>query len=155
MDRRRFMTTSLTGLGVAWAQVGVRGTRGLESAGFASLDDSVHLTALPSDENINRVPADWLVAPLVGKTGVYRTSRKDEIVMSNGLIRRTWRLRPNAASVGLDNLMTGASILRGVKPEAYVELDGQELAVGGLKGQPDYAYLRPEWVDQMTADPRA
>jgi len=149
------MTTSLTGLSVAWAQESVRGARGPEAEGFASLDDSVRLAALPSDKNINRVPSDWLVAPFVGKTGVYRTPRKDEIAMTNGLIRRTWRLRPNAASVGFDNLMIGASILRGVKPEAYVELNGQELAVGGLKGQPDYAYLRPEWVDQMTADPQA
>jgi hypothetical protein len=76
--------------------------------------------------------------------------------MTNGLIRRTWRLRPNAATVGFDNLMTGASILRAVKPEAYVKLDWQaETPVGGLLGQPDCADLQPEWLEQMTADPKA
>ena len=76
--------------------------------------------------------------------------------MTNGLIRRTWRLRPNAATVSFDNLMTGASILRAVKPEAYLKLDWQaETAVGGLLGQPDGAYLKPDWLEQMTADPKA
>jgi hypothetical protein len=76
--------------------------------------------------------------------------------MTNGLIRRTWRLRPNAATVGFDNLMTSASILRAVKPEAYVKLDWRaEMPVGGLVGQPEGRYLIPEWLEQMTADPKA
>ncbi|MCL5004931.1 MAG: alpha-galactosidase [Acidobacteria bacterium] len=155
MDRRQFMARSLTGLSVVCAQGSDRGMHGRELGGFASLDDSAQLSALPSDKNLNSVRSDWLVAPFPQKTGIYRTSRKDEIAMTNGLIRRSWRLRPNAATVSFDNLMTGASILRGIKPEAYVELNWQELAVGGLKGQPDYAYFTPEWLDQMTADPRA
>ena len=52
-------------------------------------------------------------------------------------------------------MMTGESMLRGVKPEARVEIDGIELDVGGLRGQPDYAYLLDEWVDNLRADPRA
>jgi hypothetical protein len=52
--------------------------------------------------------------------------------------------------------MTGTSILRAVKPEAYVKVDWQEeKPVGGLLGQPDNAYLNPEWLDQMTRDPKA
>jgi hypothetical protein len=149
------MSGSLTGLSLAWAEGSDRHPFEQELEDFASLDDSARLPALPSDKNLNSVPSDWLLVPFAQKTGIYRTSRKDEIAITNGLVRRTWKLRPNAATVGFDNLMTGAAILRGVKPEAYVEVNWQKLVVGGLIGQPDYAYLTPEWVDRMSADPQA
>jgi hypothetical protein len=141
---------------MAWAQGLSLGAGEAESADFASLDDCAHLPALPSDEYVMAPPSDWLVAPSGFEAGVYRTRHANEIAMTNGLIRRTWRLRPNAATVGFDNLMTGASILRAVKPEAYVKLDWQEeMPVGGLLGQSDGAYLKSEWLEQMTADPKA
>jgi hypothetical protein len=155
MDRRQFMAGSLAGLGVALAQSSGSHGQGPKAEGFASLDASAKLPVLPTDRSLNSLLADWLVTPFTQKTGVYRTEHKNEIAMTNGLISRTWRLRPNAATVGFDNLMTGASILRAVKPEARVELNWQRLDVGGLKGQPEYAYLTPEWVDRMTADPEA
>ncbi|MCQ6561346.1 hypothetical protein [Paenibacillus mendelii] len=99
--------------------------------------------------------ADWLVNPEPYKAGIYRGEHEDEIVISNGLISRTWRLQPNAATVAFDNLMTRETIIRGVKPEATVRLLGVDFPVGGLAGQPDYAYLLPEWVDSLTSDPRA
>ncbi|MGA8184744.1 MAG: hypothetical protein WB819_14010, partial [Terriglobia bacterium] len=145
MDRRQFMAGSLAGLSVAWAEGSGRGAQEPNAEGFAQLDASTQLPLLPADKSLNSLATDWLVTPFKQKTGVYRTAHKNEIAMTNGLIRRTWRLRPNAATVAFDNLMTGASILRGVKPEARVELNWQRLEVGGLKGQPDYAYLTPEW----------
>lgn len=99
--------------------------------------------------------ADWLLDGSQFKAGVYRTAHGDEIALDNGLVRRTFRLAPNGATVGLDNLMTGQAILRGVKPEAAVTLGGVRYEVGGLKGQPNYAYLLPEWLDRLEADPAA
>lgn len=101
------------------------------------------------------VAADWLVAPVTAKAGVYRGGHADEIVMCNGLIRRTWRLAPNAATVALDNLITGESLLRSVRPEALIELDGMKYSVGGLEGQPVHNYLDPRWLQRMTASPTA
>ncbi len=75
--------------------------------------------------------------------------------MANGLIRRVWRLEPAAATVAFDDLMTGASLVRGVKPEAELELDGQRYEIGGLIGQEERAYLRTEWLDRMKPDPNA
>jgi len=155
MDRRQFMAGSLAGLSVAWAEGLGHGAQKPNAQGFASLDASTQLPVLPADKSLNSLATDWLVTPSKQETGIYQTEHKNEIAMTNGLIRRTWRLRPNAATVAFDILMTGASILRGVKPEARVELNWQRLEVGGLKGQPDYAYLTPEWVDRMTADPAA
>lgn len=98
---------------------------------------------------------DWLLDPSPYTAGVEVDEAGDEIVMSNGLVRRVWRVAPNAATVALDNLMTGESILRGVKPEATLRIRGIDAAVGGLVGQPNYAYLRPDWVDDLQADPTA
>ena len=89
------------------------------------------------------------------KAGVYRTDTPNEIAIANGLVRRTFRLAPNGATVGLDNLMTGQAILRGVKPEAIVTIDDVRYEVGGLTGQPNYAYLLSEWLEQMKAAPDA
>ncbi len=99
--------------------------------------------------------ADWLVAPVVAKATVREVPERHEVVLENGLLRRTFRIAPNAATVGYDNLMTGESLLRGVKPEAQVQFDGAHFDVGGLRGQPDYAYLLPQWLDALTADPNS
>ena len=98
---------------------------------------------------------DWLVTPVQTPATIDKSEDGREIRLGNGLIRRTFRLRPNAATVAYDNLMTGASILRGVKPEARVKLNGQSFNIGGLVGQTEYAYLRPEWIDSFTNDPNA
>jgi hypothetical protein len=102
-----------------------------------------------------RPAADWLLDAAPFKAALYRGAGRDELVLANGLIARTFRLAPNAATVGLDNLVTGEAILRGVKPEAILDIDGRRYEVGGLKGQPNYAFLRPEWVDGLTASPAA
>ena len=51
--------------------------------------------------------------------------------------------------------MNGENILRGVKPEAEISIDGIIYEVGGLKGQKNYAFLRPKEIDGLTADPSA
>ena len=98
---------------------------------------------------------DWLIDPSPFTAGVYRTDRAHEIVLDNGLVCRTFRLTPNGATVAFDSLMTGQSVLRGVKLEALVTIDGQRYEVGGLTGQPNYAYLLPEWLENMEASPDA
>ena len=98
---------------------------------------------------------DWLVRRVTEPVRVVERADGKEVVMDNALIRRTFRLRPNAATVGYDNLMTGESMLRAVKPEARVEIDGVRFDVGGLKGQPDHAYLLSEWLDSLRSNPEA
>jgi len=104
---------------------------------------------------VQKCSGDWLVRPVTEPVTVERGADGKDLVLRNGLIRRAFRLRPNAATVAYDNLMTGESILRGVKPETMVEIDGRRFAIGGLLGQVEYAYLRPEWVDPLTNDPNA
>ncbi|GAB4451416.1 MAG: hypothetical protein OHK0029_00530 [Armatimonadaceae bacterium] len=111
-----------------------------------------HLPKLTSEQ---RKPTahDWLVQHPKERTLVGRGDHAEELLLTNGLIERVWRVSPNVATVGFRCLTTGESFLRGVKPEARVSLDGKVWEVGGLAGQPDYAYLRPEWLDSLTAIP--
>ena len=112
--------------------------------------------ALPEwTTNGQRPETDWLIDARPFPAHVYRGTAANELVLANGLIARTFRLAPNAATVGLDQLVTGEAMLRGVKPEAVVEIDGQRFEVGGLTGQPNYAFLRREWLDDLRADPAA
>ncbi|HVN05401.1 MAG TPA: hypothetical protein VMT86_13340 [Bryobacteraceae bacterium] len=97
--------------------------------------------------------ADWLVTPPKDHSTVEWSAGGRELAMTNGLIRRVWRLDPEAATIAFDNLMTGASLIRGVKPEGEVELDGQSYEAGGLVGQEEWAYLRPEWIGRLKANP--
>ena len=98
---------------------------------------------------------DWLIdgTPFVAE--LQQDEAQQEITLTNGLIARTFRIAPNAATVGFDLLATGEALLRGVKPEARVTLDGIDYAVGGLQGQPNYAFLRPEWINTLTVDPKS
>lgn len=98
---------------------------------------------------------DWLVTPVKEPVRIEEREDEKEIVLTNGLISRTFRLRPNAATIGYSNLMTGESIIRGVKPEAIVELDGCKYEVGGLHGQVEYAYLQADSLASLTDSPDA
>jgi hypothetical protein len=99
-------------------------------------------------------PDDWL---LDGKAFPARLARRNEreIELTNGIVSRVWRIAPNAATVALDDVVNGQAILRSVRPEATIKVNGLEMAVGGLVGQPIHNYLLPEWLDAMTTDPHA
>ncbi|MDL5513354.1 NPCBM/NEW2 domain-containing protein [Arenibacter sp. M-2] len=106
---------------------------------------------LPLGQDIFKegIKTDWLVKKVSLPSQVYQQANGKEIVISNGLISRTFRLTPNCATVGFDNLVSGESLLRGVSPEAMLTINGQEYTVGGLDGQIEYGYLKEEWLDQM------
>ena len=98
---------------------------------------------------------DWLIAPTTWPARVAWPDGTNAVALDNGLIRRTIRLTPNGATVGFDNLMTASSLLRAVKPEALLTMDGREFNVGGLGGQPDHAYLLPAWIPALKDDTSA
>jgi len=100
-------------------------------------------------------PPDWLLDGSPFKAEVKASADGREVTLNNGLIRRVIRLAPNAATVSFENLMTGEQFLRAVRPEASLELEGQPYEVGGLSGQPVQNYLKPDWINQLQANPSA
>jgi hypothetical protein len=91
---------------------------------------------------------DWLIeAPAMVST-IHQNGQK-EVILSNGLIARTIRLSPNAATTGLKNLVSGEEYIRSVKPEALINIDGTRYPIGGLGGQKEHGYLQTEWLEEM------
>lgn len=99
---------------------------------------------------------DWLIHPSSFRASVRVEGAEGRIIhLENGLIRRTFRLSPNAACVDLRNLASDEAVLRAVRPEASVVIDGRPFDVGGLAGGAEQGYLLDSWPDAMTADPGA
>lgn len=97
----------------------------------------------------SQTTADWLVKPESAKARIGHSQDGRDIVMSNGLVKRVFRLKPDLACIEYKNLTTGQQLLRAVKPEARVVLNGTAYNVGGLYGQTENAYLLPQWLDKM------
>lgn len=116
------------------------------------------MKALPLLVALAAVPAtaqDWLLDPVPYRAAIEVDARSGHLVLHNGLVRREIALSPNACTVGLDNLGTGAAVLRAVEPEAILVLDGVRYEVGGLHGQPNRAWLDPRWLPELTASDAA
>ncbi len=95
---------------------------------------------------------DWLVTPVTSKAQVYTSTDGKDIILYNGLLKRVFRLQPNVACTDYTNLANGQQLLRSIKPEASITIDGKVYAVGGLHGQKENAYLLPEWINSYTAN---
>jgi len=110
------------------------------------------LNFLSCSRDIKQDKADWLIDNS-GYLSRLDKQENDRIILSNGLVSRTFLLKPNAATIGFDNLETGQALLRGVNPEAEIDLNGTKYPVGGLTGQPDRAYLTEEWINALKPIP--
>ena len=96
---------------------------------------------------------DWLVQPF--RQPALVEEKDSQLILDNGLIRRIFATTPNFATVDYTNQITGNTLLRAIKPEAVLAINGNEYEVGGLKGQPDYAYLDSDWIADLTSDENA
>ncbi|MBL8888380.1 MAG: hypothetical protein JNL67_00265 [Planctomycetaceae bacterium] len=101
------------------------------------------------------VTNDWLLDSSRFRAEVYCSEDKQSLVLDNGLVRRVIRIAPNAATIALDDLRTGSSLLRSVRPEAIIKIDGQEHKIGGLVGQTNHAFLDATTIASLQDDPQA
>ncbi|MFO0898719.1 MAG: hypothetical protein U0836_14945 [Pirellulales bacterium] len=108
--------------------------------------------AAPPAPLVGPAQPDWLLDNSCAKARVTQTD--DEVTLENGLVRRVIRRKPGV-TVAFDNLMTGASLLRAVEPEAVVSLSGVEFRVGGALGQADRAFLTTQDIARLEPDPQA
>ncbi|WP_158858158.1 hypothetical protein [Lunatibacter salilacus] len=114
-----------------------------------------YLISCSSPAPLDKQSLDWLIDGSRYTSAVDMSEDGKELVMSNGLLERRFRISPNFATVGLNNLVTGETYLRSVRPEAKITLDGEEFPIGGLVGQPIQNYLLEEWKDGLLNDEEA
>jgi pimeloyl-ACP methyl ester carboxylesterase len=109
--------------------------------------------AFTQDKPREGTPSDWLIAAPHDKAAACMDANGKDLTLSNGLLKRVFRLQPNLACISFQNLSNGQELLRSVRPEATITVDKKEYSIGGLHGQKENAYLLPAWMDQLTADP--
>jgi hypothetical protein len=107
------------------------------------------ITFQATSQNPDANGGDWLISPASVKASVVYSKDGKDIIMSNGQVRRVFRIKPDLACIEYKNLRNGQQLLRAVKPEARVVLNGVAYNVGGLYGQTENAYLLPQWIDQF------
>ncbi|WP_158799615.1 alpha-galactosidase [Pedobacter sp. L105] len=96
---------------------------------------------------------DWLIQKTNRFAEVYQSADHKDIILDNGLLKRSFRLQPNLACIDFTNLSNSEQLLRAVGPEARLTINGTNYAIGGLYGQKEKAYLLNKWMDGFTANP--
>ena len=96
---------------------------------------------------------DWLLDGSSYKAFVEKSDDGKEVVLSNGLVTRVFRIVPNLATVNIINNMTGETMIRTACPEGTLTVDGKDYPLGGLAGIEEYGYLKEDWLDGFTAIP--
>ncbi|MGN6493827.1 MAG: alpha-galactosidase, partial [Agriterribacter sp.] len=93
---------------------------------------------------------DWLIHPIAQKAGAWKSQDGKDIILYNGLLKRVFRIMPNVACYDFTNLSNGQQLMRAVKAEARLTIDGKDYNVGGLYGQKEKAYVLPAWLEQFS-----
>jgi len=108
---------------------------------------------LPIAKEIRKQESDWLLGEVKEKAIISKSENNKHIILSNGLVSREFTIGPNGATIALENLMTGESELRAVRPEAVITINNKEYNIGGLKGQEVQNFLTEDFISVMTSDP--
>lgn len=98
---------------------------------------------------------DWLIDDKAVKTSVYQAHDGKDIVLTNGLVSRVFRIYPNLATVDIANQMTGDNMLRAVSNEGILMIDGKSYPLGGLAGQEEFGYTQYHWLESMSSLPQS
>ncbi|HEX5171294.1 MAG TPA: alpha-galactosidase [Cyclobacteriaceae bacterium] len=95
------------------------------------------------------VTNDWLIVPPKEKAQLFQSADGKDIILYNGLVKRSFRITPNVVCTDYKNMVNGQQLLRALSPEARIVIDGKKYNVGGLRGQKEKAYLLPAWLDEL------
>ncbi|BAU52765.1 alpha-galactosidase [Mucilaginibacter gotjawali] len=92
---------------------------------------------------------DWLITQPAAKAQVFTSNNGRGVILYNGLLKRVFRISPNVACIDYENLSNGRQLLRSVKAEARLTINGKEYNIGGLYGQKENAYILPSGLDKL------
>jgi hypothetical protein len=90
---------------------------------------------------------DWLIKPIKQKAQV--KNEGNTIELHNGLVKRRFTIGQNLACFDYVNLTNNQQLIRAIKPEARLKIDGKEYNIGGLIGQSEQAYLQTNWLQKL------
>ncbi len=148
LSREGFRSTAALLILLSLNVTGSAGAQGLVEKRLQSL------TVDPSGE-VRTEKGDWLLGKSHAHAEIFRSADGRGLLMTNGLISRSFRLVPYMGCFSFRNLVTGEEFVRAIEPEAEVEIDGRNYSIGGVTGQFEYAYLQKDWLDKFCADSSA
>jgi len=121
--------------------------------GISDLNSLANGQSLPVRNNPSQKSSktDWLINNKSFKAHIFTSNDGKELVLYNGLLKRTFRIKPNLACVDYENLSNGRQLLRAVKAEARLTINGRDYNAGGLYGQKENAYITHGELDQLKA----
>ena len=90
---------------------------------------------------------DWVIERTKARAEIMHTNEGKEIVLTNGLVARVFRVSPMLATIDYMNLMTGENMLRAASNEGTITIDGRTYQLGGVDKQFEYGYLQYKWID--------
>ncbi len=90
---------------------------------------------------------DWLIDQSIRKAEI--TVSNETLILSNGLIQKSFFLSPNLVAFDFLNKMTGEQILRTILPEAKIQLNNQEYFIGGELDYGEKAYFKDNWKSHI------
>lgn len=97
---------------------------------------------------------DWLASNDFPKPQLIHDKENNCITFTNGIVARSWYIREGAMGcTSLKTKATSEELIRAVRPEAILKINGKEVSVGGLANQPDQAFLDTTWLKEMTPNP--
>jgi hypothetical protein len=115
---------------------------------FASFLKAQNMPDLPMWKDAG-TPPDWLIKPINAAASIYRSKDGKEVILDNGLLKRSFRITPAVVCMGFRNLSNGQELLRSVEPEARLTIDGKVYAVGGVRAPAEKGYLVADWLDTL------
>ena len=77
-------------------------------------------------ENTNQ-QNDWLIKGDQYISKVILSSNGKDLLISNGIVEKSFRITPNFAGTAIKNLVSGQNYLRAVRPEAQITVNGQKI----------------------------
>ena len=100
----------------------------------------IFLLFISLESRSQKQPSEWAVLPATYKSGpvsdwlttsiplppivYWNNNAEKELIFSNGLVQRTFRLTPDVACIHFKNLINGQQLLRAIQPEAKITLNG-------------------------------
>ncbi|GEM_PF-1060665 len=112
---------------------------------------TIHSVQLP----LERTKTDWLLDNSTYKSNVYQTHGGKDLILTNGLVSRIFRIYPNLATIDILNHMTGENMLRAVSNEGVLKIDDKTYTLGGLNGQQEFGYTQYKWIDSLQIIPNS
>lgn len=76
-------------------------------------------------KEIKAAGGDWLLNNTNAITRILKSSNGKEIIITNGLICRQFRVQPYMTCFGFKNLIAGKEMLRSIEPEAEIKINGK------------------------------